>query len=155
MFCALRFRGLLPSVLLLAALGFPLWAQEAVDLPALIGLTLEEAYERLGVPARVYALRGDEQQQDDVVFYYSDHLYLFWFQDRVWQARADGRFRGTVFSLPMGVSRRQVIESMGQPILEFEESLVFHVEDRGYPIQARFYFESDRMSDVYCFRGDL
>jgi hypothetical protein len=90
-----------------------------------------------------------------VVFYYTNHLYLFWFQNRVWQVRTDGRFQGLVFSLPMGVSRAQVIAELGQPILESEDSLVFHIEDRGYPVQARFYFEGELLNDVYCYRGDL
>jgi hypothetical protein len=141
--------------LLLLLPGPRLPSQQALDLPALVGLTLEEAYLRLGAPAEVYSLRAAEQQQDDVVFYYSGHLYLFWYQNRVWQARADGRFGGTVFSLSMGDSRERVLEVMGKPVVELEDSLVFHVEDRGYPVQAGFYFEEGHLSDVYCFRGDL
>jgi hypothetical protein len=130
-------------------------AEENLDLPALIGLTLEEVYQELGPPGEVFALRGDKPGQDDVVFYYPSHLYLFWFQNRVWQARVDGRFPGKVFSLPPGSSRQQAIEAMGRPILEFPDSLVFHIEDRGYPIQARLYFDEGGLADVYCFRGDL
>jgi hypothetical protein len=130
-------------------------AEGVLDPSALIGLSLAEAYQSLGAPLEVYALRGTEPDQDDVVFYYSSHLYLFWFQNRVWQARTDGRHQGTVFSVHMGASRQRVLEVMGQPFQEFEDSLVFHIEDRGYPVQARFYFENERLSDVYCFRGDL
>jgi hypothetical protein len=147
-------------LLLLAALPFfvfggSLYAQKALDLPALIGLTLEEVNQSLGMPVEVYALRGQKPEQDDVVFYYPNHLYLFWFQNRVWQVRVDSRFSGKVFSLAMGVSRQRVIETMGRPILEFEDSLVFHIEDRGYPIQARLYFDEGALTDLYCFRGDL
>jgi hypothetical protein len=147
--------ALLFALLLFILSGGLLSAQEALDLPALIGLTLEEVHQSLGVPAEVYALRGPEPEQDDVVFYYASHLYLFWFENRVWQIRADRRFSGRVFSLAMGTSREQVIETMGRPILEFPDSLVFHIEDRGYPIQARLYFDQDGLADVYCFRGDL
>lgn len=149
----------LPAVLLLllrfAIPSATLSAQQTLDLPAMIGLTLEEAYQSLGSPAELYVVRGKEPAQDDVVFYYADHLYLFWYENRVWQVRADGRFTGTVFSLPMGVSRRRVTETMGRPILESEDFLAFHIEDRGYPVQIRFYFENDALRDVYCFRGDL
>jgi hypothetical protein len=151
----MRFPFLPLTVLLLFwPTGSP-WAQEVMELPALIGLNLEEVHQILGVPAEVYALRGPEPEQDDVVFYYPGHLYLFWFENRVWQVRADRRFPGRVFSLSMGTSRQQVIETMGRPILEFPDSLVFHIEDRGYPIQARLYFDEDGLADVYCFRGDL
>ena len=143
-------------IMLLFAVPRPLvWAEEALDLSALIGLTLEEAYQSLGAPLEVYTLRGTEPGQDDVVFYYPRHLYLFWFQNRVWQARTDARYRGTVFSVSMGSSRQRVLEVMGRPFRDFEDSLVFHIEDRGYPVQARFYFENECLSDVYCFRGDL
>jgi hypothetical protein len=126
-----------------------------LDPPALIGLSLEEAYASLGAPESVYALRGEEPEQDDVVFYYEDHLYLFWFENRVWQVRADRRFSRPVFDLSMGATRQQAIETLGSPILRFPDSLVFHIDDRGYPIQARLYFEEDRLVDVYCYRGDL
>jgi hypothetical protein len=147
--------SLLLLLLLLLLPDARLPAQETIDLPALIGLSLEEACRRLGAPAQVYSLRAGEQEQDDVVFYYPAHLYLFWYQNRVWQARADGRFGGTVFSLSMGDSRERVLEVMGKPVRELEDSLVFHIEDRGYPVQAGFYFEKGVLSDVYCFRGDL
>ena len=150
-----KFPVFLFALFLMLFPGGGLSAQEALDLPALIGLTLEEAYTNLGVPAEVYALRGSEPGQDDVVFYYPDHLYLFWFQNRVWQVRVDSRFTGQVFSLSMRASRQQVLEVMGRPIAEFRDSLVFHIEDRGYPIQTRLYFNEGGLVDVYCFRGDL
>ncbi len=151
----LRFTAFLSILLLLLVPGGKLYAQENLDLPALIGLNLEEVYQSLGPPAEVYSLRGREPEQDDVVFYYPSHLYLFWFENRVWQVRVDRRFSGRVFSLFTGASREGVIETMGRPILEFPDSLVFHIEDRGYPIQARLYFDESGLADVYCFRGDL
>jgi hypothetical protein len=155
MYFRLRFPALLLTLHLLFYPGGSLSAQENGDLPALIGLTLEEVHQNLGVPVEVYALRGQEPEQDDVVFYYPSHLYLFWFENRVWQVRADSRFSGQVFALSMGASRQQVIAALGRPILEFSDSLVFHIEDRGYPIQARLYFDEGGLTDVYCFRGDL
>jgi hypothetical protein len=146
--------GLLTMLLFLVLCG-SLSAEEPLDLPALIGLTLVEAHQELGVPAEVYTLRGKTVEQDDVVFYYADHLYLFWFENRVWQVRADGRFSGKVFGLPMGATRERVIDALGRPVLEYPDSLVFHIEDRGYPIQARLYFDEQGLADAYCFRGDL
>ena len=142
------------TLLLLLPCG-TLCAQQTVDPPALIGLTLEEAHRNLGTPAEVYALRGGKPEQDDVVFYYASHLYLFWYENRVWQVRADRRFSGQVFGISMGASRQQVITALGRPILEYPDSLVFHIDDRGYPIQARLYFDDGGLADVYCFRGDL
>lgn len=154
MFIRLKLKTFL-FTLLLFLLSAALWAQEALDIPALIGLTLEEVHQNLGAPAEVYALRGDTPEQDDVVFYYPSHLYLFWFQNRVWQVRLDSRFSGQIFSFSMGASRKQVLAALGRPILEFPDSLVFHIDDPGYPIQARLYFDENGLVDLYCFRGDL
>ena len=151
----LKLKTLLSALFLLFLLGQGLYAQETLDLPALIGLTLEEVYRSLGAPAEVYALRGKTPEQDDVVFYYPGSLYLFWFENRVWQVRVDSRFSGQIFSFSMGTSRQQVTAKLGRPILEFPDSLVFHIEDRGYPIQARLYFDESGLVDLYCFRGDL
>lgn len=128
---------------------------EAVDLPALVGLTLAEALERFGAPEEVLAARGAEPWQDDVVFYYPQHLYLFFYQNRVWQARVDARYEGKFLAIGMGASRGEVLVVLGAPMKELPESLVYQLEDRGYPVRLRLYFEEDRLVDAYCFRGDL
>ena len=156
------------------ALLLPLWlaasaaaAQEAappspapadLDLPALVGLTLPEAIQRFGAPEQVFAARGEEGWQDDVVFYYPAHLYLFWYQNRVWQARVDQRYAGGFLAsgaLTMGRSREQVLGLLGPPMREFEDSLLYHLEDRGYPVRLRLYFRDGLLADAYCYRGDL
>jgi hypothetical protein len=140
---------------LCAAALQPALCESGLDPSSIVGMTLEQAYRTFGAPFEVYTLRGSEEWQDDVVFYYVDHVYLFWFENRVWQVRTDSRYEGSVFSLRMGESRQRVLEVMGRPLKKLEDSLVYHLEDRGYPIRVRFYFERDLLSDVYCFRGDL
>jgi hypothetical protein len=125
------------------------------DLAGLIGLDVEEAYTRLGPPREVFPLRGQEPWQDDVVFLYPGHLHLFWYDGHVWQARLDGGFSGEVFGLRMGATRVRVREVMGPPWREQEDALVYHLEDRGFPVRLAFYFEGELLSDVYCYRGDL
>jgi len=163
-----RPRGWLLALLLAAAAGH---AQDmAAPDPAgqaMVGWGLQEAFSRLGAPAEVFALRGAQADQDDVVFYYSQHLYLFWFQNRVWQVRYDRRHTGEPFALRMGCSRQRVTEVLGQPLLVMEgaadapdaaaglPSLVYQLEDRGYPVRLRLYFEGDRLVDLYCYRADL
>jgi len=144
-----------------AAPGSPPAAEPApagVDLPALVGLTLPEALARLGAPAQVFCARGAESWQDDVVFYYPAHLYLFWYQDRVWQARVDEEHPGgflAATALAMGSSREEVLAALGPPMRELGDSLVYHLEDRGYPVRLRLYFREGRLADAYCYRGDL
>ncbi len=133
-----------------AAAGAPLAA-----LAESIGLDLPAAYRCFGAPREVFAVRGPEAWQDDVVFYFDNHLYLFWLRDRVWQARVDRFFGGEFLGLRMGMSRAEVRARMGEPLSEGEGFLLFHLEDVGYPIRLRLLFEEERLVDAYCYRSDL
>jgi hypothetical protein len=141
-----------------AAVDPPAQGEPALDLAALVGLTLPEAFERFGPPQRVFAARGEESWQDDVVFFYSGHLYLFWYQERVWQARVDEHHAGgflAAWRLSMGAGREEVLGLLGPPMRELADSLVYHLEDRGYPVRLRLYFREGLLADAYCYRGDL
>ncbi len=146
-----------PLALLLVLAASPSQAQNAqpLDLPAVVGLTLAEALERFGAPAEVSAVRGEESWQDDVVFFYPQHLYLFWYQNRVWQVRLDALYQGVFLGLAMGASRSAVTQTLGAPMKELPDSLVYQLEERGYPVRLRLYFEEERLVDLYCFRADL
>jgi hypothetical protein len=129
-----------------------------LDLPALVGLTLAQASRLYGSPEQVFCARGQESWQDDVVFYYPGHLYLFWYQDRVWQARVDEHHEGGFLAsraLAMGERREEVLAALGPPMRELGDALVYHLEDRGYPVRLRLYFREGLLADAYCYRGDL
>ncbi|MBN1838274.1 MAG: hypothetical protein JW820_20615 [Spirochaetales bacterium] len=125
------------------------------DPVALLGVGLAEALERFGAPAEVSVLRGEEPWQDDVVFSYASGLHLFWYQNAVWQVRLDVRWAGEVLQLRMGAARQRVRELLGPPWREEEDALVYHLEDRGYPVRLRLYFAESLLVDAYCYRGDL
>ena len=146
-----------PLALLLVLAASSAQAQEvqSLDLPGLVGLNLAEALERFGAPAEVSAVRGEEAWQDDVVFFYPQHLYLFWYQNRVWQVRLDALYEGGFRGLAMGASRSAVRQALGAPMKELEDSVVYQLEERGYPVRLRLYFEEERLVDLYCYRGDL
>src|SRR5208283_2621343 len=74
------------------------------DPTRLIGLDISAAVAALGLPQQMFTWRGAEEREDNVVFYYPDSLYLFWFKDKVWQVRCDRRFASTVFGLTLGAS---------------------------------------------------
>jgi hypothetical protein len=141
-----------------AAADPPAPGQLPLDLSALVGLTLSEALARFGAPLRVFAARGEESWQDDVVFFYAGHLYLYWYQERVWQARLDENHPGGFLAdrrLSMGARREEVLGLLGPPMRELGGSLVYHLEDRGYPVRLRLYFREGLLVDAYCYRGDL
>jgi hypothetical protein len=146
---AMKIRMLTVAALLAA---LPLFAEE--DISRYLGMEPQEAIAELGAPAEIFSLRGESADEDDVVFYYSRHLYLFWFRNRVWQVRLDRRYAGAILGLKMKAERREVLEVLGSPLAELEDSLIFQIEDRGYPVRLRLFFHEDTLVDVYCYRGD-
>ncbi|HQO65960.1 MAG TPA: hypothetical protein PLI66_04445, partial [Spirochaetales bacterium] len=75
----------------------------APDDPAtLLGLTPAQAIERFGPPGSVFAIRGAEPWQDDVVFDYGGGFSLFLFKDRVWQVRIAEPYARPVLGLVVG-----------------------------------------------------
>jgi hypothetical protein len=121
----------------------------------LLGMTLETAVAEFGAPGQVFPVRGQEAWEDDVVFYYADHSYLFWFRDRVWQVRVDRRFSGSILGLKMGESREKVQSVLGIPFHADNDSEIFILPDRGFPVRARLFFTADELSDIYVYRGDF
>ncbi len=146
--------ALLPLALLAVAL--PLAAESPPRLDELIGMDVAQAVAALGSPDEVVALRGEEEWQDEAVFSYAGlHLSLYWFQGRVWQARLDDGFRGSAYGVRMGQDRKEVLQILGQPWQSREDSLLYELEDRGYPIRLHLFFAGGLLSDLYCYRGDL
>ena len=142
----------LAAFLLLAALA-PV-SPAAYDLTGLLGLDPAGAQERLGAPAEIRSWRGDSPEEDNVLFYYADHLYLFWFRNRVWQVRLDGRSGDSFRNLTMGMTRADVLIQWGSPPYEVEGSWIYDLEDRGWPVRARLFFDDDTLSDLYVYRSD-
>ncbi len=130
-------------------------ASDDFDPTKLIGLDLKSAMSQLGVPQSVYTFRGDEADQDNVVFYYSNYLYLFWYQDRVWQVRCDRRFTRTLFGLTLGTPRDVIMRSFSHPLTAREDSLYFDIDDSEFPLRARLVFADGVLSDVYVYRSDF
>jgi len=130
-------------------------AADDFDPTKLIGLDLKSAMSQLGVPQSLYTYRGHEADQDNVVFYYSNYLYLFWYQDRVWQVRCDRRFTHALFGLTLGTPRDVVLRSFSRPLAAREDSLYFDIDDSEFPLRARLVFADDVLSDVYVYRSDF
>ena len=135
----------------------------AVESPdELLGLTPEKAFIELGAPEEIFSMRGEREWQDDVVFYYKNHIYLFWFKNRVWQFRADKRFKGNVFGLKAGMDIKEVNELLGKPF-KIEEGSEIYLNPKkitryetGFPVRLKvFYDKENSISDIYVYRGDF
>lgn len=130
-------------------------AVETADFISLLGLKPDEIFSLFGSPAEIFPFRGEEAWQDSVVFYYSNQIYIFWYKNRVWQVRADGRYTGKVFSLSMGSTRTEVISAMGIPAGKDTDSLIYRISGIPFPVNARFFFEGDTLTDCYIYRSDF
>jgi len=125
------------------------------DILSYLGLDLKAIFIILGVPQEIFSYRGDKEEYDDVVFYYDNHLYLFWFQNRVWVIRVDERFTESFLGIHMGMPKKEVINIINRPYKELEDSLIFFLKDQGYPVRLRLFFENESLTDAYLFRGDF
>jgi hypothetical protein len=138
----------------LLTLSFALSARD-FDPVGLIGLDPPAALEILGPPREVFSFRGVEPSQDNVVFFYTDFTYLFWYGNRVWQVRFDKRFDGTLFGVKLGMRLEEIRNGNGRAQTEQGDSIFFDVMEAEYPIRVRLVFVEGMLSDVYVYRSDF
>ncbi len=120
-----------------------------------IGLMIPQVFEIFGPPLRLYPLRGEQDWQDDVVFFYPDYRYLYWFQDRVWQIRFDRRFQGDIGGVRPGMGVEEVQRIFGTAHYIGEDNLYYDLDDRGYPVRLRLVFSEGILQDMYIYRSDF
>jgi hypothetical protein len=116
----------------------------------LIGLSLEALISRYGPPQSVYAVRGLEEWQDDVVVVYNDwDLYIY--RDRVWQLSLK-----SVYGISLGDPRGVVALVLGEEVRSFEGYLLYTLPSRSWPLQMRMNLDdSGRISAMYMYRSDF
>ncbi|MDR0553643.1 MAG: hypothetical protein LBG76_02440 [Treponema sp.] len=137
---------------LFIAAGFcPLWSQpEDTDPAAFIGVTLGELITRLGVPDSVYAVRGLEEWQDDVVFVYKDKDFYI-FKDKVWQLGLKS-FSG----VGLGTKRDAISLVLGEGVDTYETYTLFALTGHSLPLMLRFNVDKRGLvSAIYLYRSDF
>ncbi|MDR0623003.1 MAG: hypothetical protein LBG10_01060 [Treponema sp.] len=130
-----------------------LWAQDALlndDPAALIGLNLENLLSRFGVPRTVYAARGHEEWQDDVVFVYEEaDFYVY--KDRVWQISLKA-----AYGIRLGDPRSAVILTLGEEAEDFEDHILLVLPSKGWPLTFRVNVNgSGFISALFVYRSDF
>ena len=128
---------------------------EDFDPTRFIGLDLPGIVSALGLPQGMFSYRAAEEKLDNVVFYYPDYLYLFWYRNKVWQVRCDRRFAGPVLGLTLGMSHEQVERASPRPLTPNGDSLYFELDSQSYPLRARLVFTAGVLSDLYVYRSDF
>jgi hypothetical protein len=131
----------------------PLWPQEggaAADPAALIGLRLEALLSRFGAPRAVYAARGTEEWQDDVVFVYGEgDFYVF--RDRVWQIGLKS-YRG----IKIGDSKPAAMLILGGEARDEGGSIVLPLPSKDWPLALRIGLNSAGfVSALHVYRSDF
>jgi len=159
-------RGELYALFLLAAA--PLCAQEGsaggtagggaaalgagghIEAQRLVGMTLKEVFAAFGAPRSVYAARGEEPWQDDVIFAYKDaDLYIS--GESVWQAGVK-----EAFGLRIGDKRDVILLTLdGLPYTDRGDCVFFSVKGLAFPVTARFNLSGTGLiTSIFVYRPD-
>jgi hypothetical protein len=134
-----------------------LWAQapagDAVlhaDPASLIGLNLENLLSRFGAPQAVYASRGNEEWQDDVVFVY-ENADFYVYKDRVWQIGLK-----SAYGIRLGDSRPAVSLSLGEKAEDREDYIILPLPSKGWPLAFRVNLDGSGLaSALFVYRSDF
>jgi hypothetical protein len=123
---------------------------QAADPAACIGLSLEDLLGRYGPPQSVYAARGLEEWQDDVVFSYPwADLYVY--RDHVWQAAVQA-----VFGVRVGDPRAAVLLVLGDEAADYGTDLRYTLEGYAWPMTLRCNLDGEgKVAAIFIYRSDL
>jgi len=131
------------------------WAQSpnntSADNPAnLVGLTLSEVIGRFGIPQGVYAVRGEADWQDDVVFAYGDREFYF-YKDRVWQIGLK-----TAYGVRVGENRNVIPLIMGDRTVVAGDYSLSSLAGWSWPMNVRFNNDSRGLvTAIFIYRSDF
>lgn len=114
-----------------------------------MGMSLAELLSRFGAPRTVYAARGDEVWQDDVVFEYGEgDFYVF--RDRVWQVGLKA-----AYGIKLGDSRPAALLVLGDNARDQGEYALLSLPGGGWPLMLRFHFNAGLVSAIFIYRPDF
>jgi hypothetical protein len=115
-----------------------------------IGMDLPALLARFGAPRSVYAVRGREEWQDDVVFVY-DHGDFYIYKDRVWQAGLK-----SAYGIEAGDSREAVLPALGENTEVREHYLLRPLPGGSWPLALRCNLdEQGKVSIIFIYRSDF
>jgi len=149
-------RPVLPVIpVMLALVALPA-AADRIEAAGVLGMQLKPVLDAFGLPQSMFTFRGSDETRDDVVFYYPDHMYLFWYKDRVWQVRFDRRASAVIHGVSPGMSRIEVEAAVPErPLVASGDSLYFDLDAASFPVRVRLAFAGDAVSDIYVYRSDF
>jgi hypothetical protein len=151
------FRTFMAMLLLFGVLARPPVSQEesggggADADPALwIAMELPALLSRFGAPRSVYAVRGGEEWQDDVVFVY-DQGDFYIYKDRVWQVGLK-----SAYGIEAGDSRAAALLVLGEKTEDRERYLLCPLPGGSWPLALRVNLdEAGKVSIIFIYRSDF
>jgi hypothetical protein len=136
--------------LMVAALSVTAQELSADDPSVFIGFSLRELVEILGPPERVYAVRGTETWQDDVVFAYRDREFYF-YRDRIWQIGLRN-----AFGVSAGEKRDVIPLIMGDDTVAAADHSLVLLRGRAWPLSVRFNIDGRGLiASIFIYRSDF
>jgi hypothetical protein len=139
---------------LLLFFTLPLWPQEqvgaATDPFSFVGIKVAELIERFGPPIAVFAARGNEIWQDDVVFQYTGgDFYIF--KDRVWQVKL-----ASAFGINSGDPKQAALLVLGAKAQDRGDYLLMTVSGKDRPLMFRVNINNaGRVAAIFIYRPDF
>ncbi|MBU0926314.1 MAG: hypothetical protein KKA67_01055 [Spirochaetes bacterium] len=126
------------------------------DPATLLGLSPAQAIERFGPPGGVFAVRGAEAWQDDVVFDYGGGFSLFLFLDRVWQVRVAEPYARPVLGFVVGSAVDRAVSALGSPETELPDSYEWSLPGEAWPVRLRGVVDdAGDIVELYIYRADF
>jgi uncharacterized SAM-binding protein YcdF (DUF218 family) len=143
-------KGILICAVLIIA-GPRLWPQQGRhdEIISNIGLRLEDLFLRFGAPKTVHSARGDEDWQDDVVFFFF-LLDFYIYRDRVWQI---GLKSG--YGIKIGDAKAAALAALADKAQDEGDYLLYPLTGGAWPLSLRVNFTAGRISGIFVYRTDL
>jgi hypothetical protein len=132
-------------------IAFPLWPQDSGTQPhSFVGMSLAELIGRFGPPRAVYAARGDESWQDDVVFEYAQgDFYIY--RDRVWQVAF-----AAAYGVALGDPKQAAVLVLGDDAEDKGNYILVPFAGAPWPLMLRVNFTSAGLaSAIFVYRPDF
>ena len=131
---------------------FSMLAEGQADNPdtlSFVGMKLNELLERFGAPQAVYAARGIEIWQDDVVFQYTNgDFYIF--GGRVWQIRLP-----SAYGISVGDPKAAALLVLGNMAEDRGDHLIIPLDGKDWPLMMKINFSNASMvTAIYIYRPD-
>ena len=124
-------------------------AGEQDEFLPLIGITLNELFERYGLPQYVYSDRGEEVWQDDVVFAYAGaDFYIF--KDRVWKISVK-----SAYGINVGDNKTIAQLVLGETVQDYGDYILYSFAPGVWPLAMRLNINAGKIAAMFIYRSDF